>query len=178
MIFSLNYYCSPDGKTADCSGKGLTEVPHNVHKDILIMNFSNNNLREVPTHAFSRYSNINYLDLRNNSIDKINVDAFGGMEHIKIIDLSNNKLDHIPSKALRPLNKSLTELNLSSNNIYQINTGDFAHLPKLTLLDLSRNRIENIAKKSLSKLGNLEVLKVRSFQITECQHHQLNAHIT
>ncbi|ETN69996.1 leucine Rich repeat-containing domain protein [Necator americanus] len=87
--------CSDDGR-ADCSNRGLTEVPTDFPPSITV------------------------LDLRGNALEVLGRSSFAGLEESIIhIDLSRNNLRSIDSNAFRNL-KRLRTLNLRRNHLRSI----------------------------------------------------------
>lgn len=98
-------------------------------KDLTIIDFSHNSLRDVP-------SNVEYakcaivLNLSHNNIENIPNPIFNNLIDLIFLDLSYNKLDSLPGQLRRLVN--LQVLNLSNNPLknYQLSSLRFVCLTK------------------------------------------------
>ncbi|KAI6241750.1 hypothetical protein M3Y99_00338000 [Aphelenchoides fujianensis] len=103
-------------------------------KDLTIIDFSHNSLRDVP-------SNVEYakcaivLNLSHNNIETVPNQVFNNLIDLIFLDLSHNKLDALPAQIRRLVN--LQVLNLSDNPLKNF------HLSSLTMKNLRVLRLRN-----------------------------------
>lgn len=109
---------------ADCSRKGLTNLPitlprnlqyldlsaNSIHhlqpfpvkfSELLYLNLSGNPLHSLPAGAFKRLSHLQALDLSNCELSRLHSDVFEGLLHLQTLILRNNMLQDIDLRNLR-----------------------------------------------------------------------------
>lgn len=136
-------------------------------KDLTIIDFSHNSLRDVP-------SNVEYakcaivLNLSFNNIESIPNPVFNNLIDLIFLDLSNNKLDTLPSQLRKLLN--LQVLNLSNNPLKNFQFGslrfvimtnlisEFFSMKNLRVLNLKNtNRTASNLPLSFQDMSNITV---------------------
>ncbi|XP_019639098.1 PREDICTED: malignant fibrous histiocytoma-amplified sequence 1 homolog, partial [Branchiostoma belcheri] len=129
------------------------------------INFSNNEIREVPA-ALLLMPTLKALYLRSNKIEKlpdmIYLDRNKLSENLGDIDLSNNELDHLPSVLC--FLPSLRKLDLKQNKISSVNE-NVQSCQSLSFLDVSHNRLTLIPS-DVIRLPNLRVIYASNNQIS------------
>ncbi|XP_075688186.1 type III endosome membrane protein TEMP [Rhinoderma darwinii] len=128
LAVSVNPCTLSDQGHADCSRKGLTNVPftlpHNLQyldlsansihhlqlfpvkfSELLFLNLSGNPLRFLPAGAFKNLAHLRTLDLSSCEISRLHSDAFKGLLHLRILILRNNSLKNIDLRKLRALTR-------------------------------------------------------------------------
>lgn len=96
---SSNLGSGSNKKTADYSGKGLTEFPKEVlnQKDIVVLNLSNNNLTGAIPAEIKNLTNLEELNLSNNNMTGIPAEI-GQMKKLRILNYSNNQITGLPNE--------------------------------------------------------------------------------
>ncbi|HLB66801.1 MAG TPA: leucine-rich repeat domain-containing protein [Candidatus Saccharimonadales bacterium] len=109
---------SSSSKTADYSGKGLSEFPKDVLKDkkITVLDLSDNNLTGAIPAEIHDLANLVRLDLSDNQMTGIPAEV-GQLRKLKVLDYSNNQITGLPME-LGNLTQ-LEVLDLSGNNVSQ-----------------------------------------------------------
>ena len=121
----------------DCSNQDLNSIPSfrssRRHYSILTLQFSSNNISDIPDHAFAsthlHHVKHVWLNLSDNSITSIGNDAFDGIaEKITVIDLNDNNLQIIPT-ALRSLGH-LRSLYIANNPLTNLHSAGVSNLAR------------------------------------------------
>ncbi|PIO63871.1 leucine Rich repeat-containing domain protein [Teladorsagia circumcincta] len=101
-------------------------------KDLTIIDFSHNQLREVPPNLeYARGAIV--LNLSHNNIENIPNQVFSNLIDLLFLDLSNNKLDMLPPQIRRLT--MVQELKLSNNPLHHF---QLKQLPRLEVPILSK----------------------------------------
>ncbi|XP_069816537.1 TLR4 interactor with leucine rich repeats [Dendropsophus ebraccatus] len=170
-----------------CSNRGLFSVPKSNHfvSPVATKTYSlgGNFIPNISAIDFSRYYNLQRLDLQYNQIQFIHPKAFEQLTHLEELYLGNNWLPTLTTNALLPLKKlkvlnvngnrlhnvsrsslsnlgSLVKLRLDSNNIQTLNGSPFLGLSNLLYLHLENNKISNISKNAFVGLVKLRLLSL------------------
>lgn len=146
---------------ANCSGIGLNHIPFQLHKNIKILDLSNNVLTAIGANAFAKYDMLTQLYLQNNSIKEIQANAFTQLTQLKHLDLSVNQLKSVPTSGFPGLS-SLLVLNLKGNKLNNLSDGAFSGLPSLTSLYLDGNYIEIVGPDAFKGLSYLQTLELQN----------------
>ncbi|KAL6259334.1 hypothetical protein P5V15_009249 [Pogonomyrmex californicus] len=176
ILFWQIYYCRSgaldvtscnfiDGRELLCRGANLlsveliynidllkTIVPVNITK----IDLTNNNITDIPIHAFHRFSNLEILFFRRNRLRAIHDDAFINLANLRILELDENYLTKIPAALVNIPN--LEELSISNNKIEQLTRDALCHVNNLISLDLRGNPIKEIHDQTFQNLGKLRKL--------------------
>merc|ERR1719362_832525 len=111
-------------QTADCSGKGLTTVPQDIHHDVQVLIMDGNYLKELPKDIFSSLppqafqgnDGLRTLLLGGNNIARLRAHQFPPLRNLRKIDLSSNKLVEVDRVAFQNLAQGdVEEINLADN---------------------------------------------------------------
>uniref|UniRef100_A0A8C6M9L8 Vasorin n=1 Tax=Nothobranchius furzeri TaxID=105023 RepID=A0A8C6M9L8_NOTFU len=127
--------------------KGLVEL--------VSLDLSQNEIREVPDGVFESLSELKNLDLSGNQIAHISKDSFSGMVQLERLYLQGNHIQSIHWEAFDGL-EMLLELKLQRNQLVSL---PYLRFPNLLLLDLSHNNIPMLEPSDLHT-PNLEALKL------------------
>ncbi|XP_071147304.1 slit homolog 2 protein-like [Mytilus edulis] len=76
----------------DCSSKNLTHIPTDCPSNTTHLYLSNNNLDIISRKAFTKYSQLRYLDLSDCYVTSIDQSAFDNLTHLKELSLFNNPM--------------------------------------------------------------------------------------
>ncbi|XP_078702602.1 uncharacterized protein LOC144928273 [Branchiostoma floridae x Branchiostoma belcheri] len=91
--------CQPDVQgtvDVDCSGLGLTELPHNIPNNTAYLGFKYNNLTTLDLDVLCKLKLLEGVDLSKNKISSIR-GSFSCFEYLSL-DLSNNSLETLDRK--------------------------------------------------------------------------------
>ena len=107
------------GKTANYSGKGLTEFPKEVlnQTNITVLNLANNNLTGALPSEIQKLINLVELNVSGNQMTGIPAEV-GQLRHLQILNYANNQITGLPME-LGKLTQ-LKILDLSGNNVSQL----------------------------------------------------------
>ncbi|KAM9332541.1 oligodendrocyte-myelin glycoprotein-like [Pholidichthys leucotaenia] len=105
--------CSRSHREADCSWRGLRQLPDSLQHNLRSLNLSHNRLHSLDG-EITAYT------------------------HLRILDVSHNRLTRLPAN----LPRSLWQLHAASNRIRLLDKNDTVYQWNLEMLDLSSNRME------------------------------------
>lgn len=108
-------YCGRGHRVVDCSGCGLSLLPHSLQHNIHFLNLSNNRLQDLDG-------------------------LLGHFAHLRTLDISHNYFNKLPTG----LPRALWDIRASSNLIRQLEKNDTAYQWNLQYLDLSNNELERV----------------------------------
>ncbi|VDN08086.1 unnamed protein product [Thelazia callipaeda] len=153
----------------DFSHNILREVPPNLEyaKCAIVLNLSHNNIENIPNTIFSNLIDLLYLDLSNNKLEML-PPQIRRLTTLQVIRLSNNPLHHfqlkqLPSmKALRVLHMSNTSRSLDNIPLM------LDDLDNLQDVDFSYNNLPEVPD-CLYKLKNLRKLDISHNQIVKIE---------
>uniref|UniRef100_A0A914HBG3 Gelsolin-like domain-containing protein n=1 Tax=Globodera rostochiensis TaxID=31243 RepID=A0A914HBG3_GLORO len=142
----------------DFSNNLLRDVPSNLEyaKCAIVLNLSGNNIENVPNQIFSNLIDLIYLDLSNNRLEVV-PPQLKRLTNLQVLKLSNNPLTHFQLKQL-PVSKKLRVLILRNTHRTLSNIPySFEDVLNLQELDLSMNELQSVpdslyALKQLRKL--------------------------
>ncbi|KAM3876622.1 leucine-rich repeat-containing G-protein coupled receptor 4 [Diretmus argenteus] len=155
-VCSPSCSCDEDGG-ADCSGKGLTTIPSGLSAFTYYLDFSMNNITELPAYVFKNFPYLEELRLAGNDLSFIHPEALSGLHQLKVLMLQNNQLKTVPSAALKNLH-SLQSLRLDANHITTVPEDSFEGLQQLRHLWLDDNNLTEVPISSLRHQANLQAL--------------------
>ncbi len=118
------------------------------------LNFYSNKIVSIEEGFFSRFPNLNYLDLSANSFLALKSNYFQNLANLKYLDLSKNQILTIDERTFENVS-SLTNLNLENNLIYNLSESYFVKLRNLFELYLGENKIESFSKECFKGLDSL-----------------------
>ncbi|XP_067003756.2 toll-like receptor 13 [Anabrus simplex] len=121
------------------------------------IDFSFNNIDEIPMRVFSKTKKLLRLHLHHNKLKSCSNDSLNNLVELKYLDMSWNKLDSIHQDCLFKLHK-LEELDFSWNKISSLHISMFRNATKLKRLILSHNSLSFIYPKVLLPLKDLTFL--------------------
>eukprot|EP00794_Sanderia_malayensis_P008787 gene8787-9725_t len=126
--------------TADCSDRGLLNIPNNLSP------------------------NLEYLDLSGNHIASLNAEHFKKLTKLRTLKLNNNHISIIKGAVFKEL-MYLEYLDLSGNDISILHNEVFIGLINLKLLLLDRNNITIISRNAFKELSSLRQISLASNQL-------------
>ena len=147
--------------------RSIAELP----EDSVALDLSSQNesvsLR-LPDGFFSRFAELESLNLSNNRLTYIERAVFEGLEKLIDLDLSRNELTWLPEEVFLEL-RNLENLDLSRNRIEELDGNAFRLIVDrphpLTSLDLSHNRIETLPYFAFEDLWKLKSLRLNDNRI-------------
>ena len=163
--------CNVTMTVADCSHRGLSEVPTTLPATITVLLMDHNVMKNLISKQFARFENLTYLDISHNYIYRVKDDSFDGLTRLRCLHMESNSV-HCPDKALSVL-YSLEELSLDGSP--NMTFGEhFQNLTKLTSLSLSghegRCHLVNIFNNTFNYVPHLTFVN-----LTNCYLHHIHA---
>lgn len=98
----------------DCRSKELKSVPADIPVDIVKLDLSMNNIKQLRPKAFVTVKDLKHLNLSSNGLKSIDTAAFAGLLYLSELDLSNNSLQNFQFSVLEDL-YFLKKLSLGGN---------------------------------------------------------------
>ncbi|KAK0418524.1 hypothetical protein QR680_013613 [Steinernema hermaphroditum] len=151
----------------DFSHNSLREVPTNMEyaKGAIVLNLSHNNIETIPNQMFSNMIDLLFIDLSNNKLDML-PPQIRRLTSLRVLNLSNNPLNHFQLKQLPSL-KTLRVLHMRNTHRTLDNIPyAFDDLDNLTELDFAENDLPAVPE-AVYKLKNLRKLDLSLNKITE-----------
>ncbi|XP_064466119.1 protein slit-like isoform X2 [Ornithodoros turicata] len=162
------YPCSCYDGVVDCRDKGLTRIPENIPETTTELRLEQNQITDIPPHAFTPMKRLRKIDLSNNEIAKVAADAFSGLKSLTSLVLYGNKITDLPPGIFHGL-VSLQLLLLNANKILCVRKDTFRDLHNLNLLSLYDNNIQALANGTFAALHNIQTLHLaRNPFICDC----------
>ena len=162
--------CNVNMTVADCSHRGLSEVPTTLPATITVLLMDHNDMKNLISKQFARFENLTYLDISHNYIYRVKDDSFDGLTRLRCLHMESNSV-HCPDKAFSVL-YSLEELSLDGSP--NMTFGEhFQNLTKLTSLSLSghegRCHLVNIFNNTFNYVPHLTFVNLTKCQL-QCVH--------
>ncbi|XP_019562172.3 toll-like receptor 6 [Aedes albopictus] len=150
----------------DCSGLGLSELPHFPDTNVQILDLSENMFTFIPPEV-AQFSNLRYLDMSSNLISSLPPFSLEGLHSLKQLNLSKNNISNwanlYPNELLQKT-PFLEELSLADNQFTSFSSNDIALVlvsASVRYLDLSNCKITKVSgKEVIQGLISLETLKL------------------
>jgi Leucine-rich repeat (LRR) protein len=122
----------------DCSGLGLTLIPHSLPDDTIAIDLSNNNIGSISGEDFPASDILLQISLGHNKITYIPRSSFLGLPNLRHLDVSYNRLTGFDNGTLNHLH-FLRVLNLNHNSFSKTKTimTEIGQLNMLELFDIS-----------------------------------------
>ncbi|XP_041350866.1 toll-like receptor 4 [Gigantopelta aegis] len=180
-----NLTCSVIKSVANCSNRGLPDVPTTLPATITVLLMDHNKVKNLTSKNFARFENLTHLDISHNIIKQVADDSFGGLTHLQCLHMEGNRVQ-CADKALSVLHSleelcldgssnmtfgehfqnltKLTSLSLSGHEgeckLYNIYNNTFEYVPHLKLLNLTYCDLRNIEAGAFVPLRRIEVLDI------------------
>ncbi|CAL1606284.1 unnamed protein product [Knipowitschia caucasica] len=152
--------CNSNTKAVDCRGRGLYEIPKNLHPDTQELYLQDNHIRGLGSMAFRDIPLVRILDLSNNSISTISQTALLGLRTLQRLTLSNNNLRELEKRLLGPV-RSLSHLDLSHNSLGSLPSAIGEGLRNVSHLGLAHNRFSRLERSLLDNLEHIDSITLR-----------------
>lgn len=98
----------------DCRNRDLKTVPADIPLDIVKLDLSRNNIKQLRPKEYVNVKDLKLLNLSGNSLESIDIAAFTGLLNLGELDLSNNSLRYFQYGVLEDL-YFLKKLSLEDN---------------------------------------------------------------
>lgn len=129
-------YAANGGKIVNYDNSKLKIIPDDLPAKMENFSATNNRLKEFPS-IFSRYTNLQFINLKNNRISTLGA-GLGDIKNLRVLNLSGNRIKTVPTSVSSL--KQLEILDLSNNKLREIPTAVIS-LQRLKVLDISGNNI-------------------------------------
>ena len=139
-----------ENKKADCSSRYLTEVPQDLHVDMINLDLSHNNLKNLTNTTFHLYSYLEELCLNYANIIFITSGTFYPLRHLKKLEVAHNPGLHLHADIFQR-SYELQFLDLAASELNSFEFDVMEQLPQLGKLSLSHNEISNVHCRAFKK---------------------------
>ncbi|KAG3279373.1 leucine rich repeats and transmembrane domains 1, transcript variant X2 [Ictidomys tridecemlineatus] len=109
--------CHSSSNSVDCSHRGLAEIPPDLPPQTLTLLLQDNQLRQLPAHAFR---------------------LFHSLPQLRELDVSFNNISHLPTSLAEPW-ENLTLFAVQQNQLHYLSRRLLESMPSLRLLFLKDN---------------------------------------
>lgn len=127
------------------------QISQNI-SDLIVINFSQNNLTAIDENLLESFPNVKYLDVSENKMTAFDVNKTH--QHLEWLNLSNNRIRLLNAESLT----KLKYLDLSCNDISNITHVHINGLKYLEYLDLSGNQFDEFNGELLENSNNLKTM--------------------
>ncbi|XP_010179564.1 PREDICTED: toll-like receptor 3 [Mesitornis unicolor] len=172
LCTSVGKQCQIRNEMADCSHLKLTQIPSDLPSNIMGLDISHNQLKQLGPANLTKYSQLVYLNAGYNIISKLQPDLCQNVPLLQILRLEHNELYKLPERVFASCT-NLTVLNLGYNRI-DIKNEPFKTLENLNILDLSHNFLKSANLGLQQQLNNLRELMLDKNQITELKREDFS----
>lgn len=145
--------------TAECSAKGLTEVPSGFPQNVSTISLSANKIHLIPLGSFDSVTQVMSLWLAHNKIVSIEHGTLAPLINLRNFDISNNKIVEFPWEDLQNL-MSLQLLKMNHNEMVHLPKDAFSKLKDLKSLRLDNNKFTTITEGTFDGLVSLSLLQI------------------
>ena len=165
------YRPSKDGKVANCSFRGLKDVPPNIDNDTVILDLHANKIQSLLNDSFEGLPILKSLNLGTNKINVVEMCSFCSLTNLQYLNMSNNQPNGL--KLIRNITYGLQSTNVTKLDLthmeYEFGLGkmiykhdlEFANKTFVRELNVSSNMLETIEYGSVNSFPpNLQVLDV------------------
>ena len=159
--------------SVSCVGLGLQNISATLSPDVAYLDYTFNNISNIPVTVMENYTQLQQLLLRRNGVRKIEPGTFKKQIRLRELMLNHNKLTSIEAGTFKGL-RSLETLDLKFNSIENIKDGAFTDCSALQELDLSDNAISDLPTGVFGDLKALKTLILRSNTIKSLTAGLLN----
>ena len=140
-LFSSNHDNShacvwdPEGRSADCARRKLTDVPQNLFANTQRLNLSENQITLLQNTSFQTYLQLVELDLEKNHIYSIEIGTFFSLVYMEKLSLRENPLFNVTGNIFQWMCE-MRSLNLQHTRLSSFSTGIKNRAPKLQFDDM------------------------------------------
>ncbi|XP_060583906.1 uncharacterized protein LOC132740065 [Ruditapes philippinarum] len=144
----------------------LTDTMFMKVRDLIVLDLSYNEIKEVDKHAFIMQTKLETLILANNNLTTLPLDVFDNLSNLLNLDLSSNRITKVEQRYFKHLTK-LENLNLEHNSIITL-PYDFleSQINSIRYVILAENPLENLP---------LNVFYAPKIQFVDMRHCRINA---
>lgn len=153
-------HCTGHVLEVTCGGHSLTEFPHDIPMNTVILDLGSNNIETFNSADLKGLEFLETIRLSSNKISSIQASSFEWNPRLKNVFLDHNLLTAIPGNVFGETNK-VVRLNLARNRISSVNETDLARLKTLRVLNLAGNNIAFLPHFFFKTLQGLEELDLR-----------------
>ncbi|XP_014374628.1 leucine-rich repeat-containing protein 32 isoform X2 [Alligator sinensis] len=170
--------CEMVNMEAICHSKDLHHIPPELHPNVNKIDFSGNQIQNIPLKPLSFYTSLQHLYFNSNQISFIEQGVFAHMTSLVEINLAHNRLDRFIQHRTRGVGllPNVATLDLSHNSLYNGMTEYFTHeAPSLQYLSLAENSITLISRRTFQGSPALVEVDLHSNIIMEIEEGAFEA---
>ncbi|KAK9542405.1 hypothetical protein VZT92_000270 [Zoarces viviparus] len=145
--------------SAECTYKGLVEVPHGFPPNVTIVRLSANKITLIPMGSFENVTRMTSLWMANNEIVSIEEGTLTPLVHLRNFDISHNMIVDFPWEDLQNLT-GLQLLKMNHNEMVHLPKDAFSNLKDLRSLRLNNNKFITITEGTFDSLVSLSHLQI------------------
>ena len=141
LCFIFSMIAAAQATYFDKSNQGIVNISAVIiPDDTVVCDFTENNIKTIPSNYFIGLSHLKDLWLSENEIYDIQPFAFYNVPTLKKLFLEKNKLEIVTSQMFAGLRK-MEVLKLGKNFVHTVQLGSFANLKALRILSLAYNKL-------------------------------------
>lgn len=155
---SSSYLVHKNVKILDASNNQIVKIEFESNSLLTHINLSNNNLTSMEN--ITNLNNLQHLDLSFNSINDFAISSFSEMNDLHVLNLKNSGLTFLDFGTFSQQTK-LSVLDISDNNLKKINFDMLLFMPSLSVLNIDGNQFTNIDVSDIKNiLPNLTTISI------------------
>lgn len=151
--------CRNDNTNINCASMDLTAIPTDIPPTAVILDLSNNKIKQIPVGVFNGNSKLKDINLDNNLLTNIDKEVFSNLPNLDRLSLANNKLTELSADTFSDAIE-LRVLNLSNNSIVLPKDSTFLNQPVLRELFLRNSSLTELYDETFVNLSGLHTLKM------------------
>ncbi|XP_055619684.1 uncharacterized protein LOC129764530 isoform X2 [Toxorhynchites rutilus septentrionalis] len=151
--------CEDGTRFVNCSHRALTELPTDLPRNAIRLDFAGNNIKQVPVEAFQNCTDVRVILLDRNVIEEIVKEVFTELARLDVVSLVGNQITHLTPDTFGEA-QSLRKLVLSENPLMIPDDGPFLLQEELEELELVGCNLTELHHETFSGLEGLKSLNL------------------
>ncbi|XP_058465539.1 uncharacterized protein LOC131439039 [Malaya genurostris] len=167
-IFACPQECSCEDGTQflNCSQRKLIEIPRDLPHDVIRLDLSRNNIKQIPVDAFQNCTDVREIMLDRNVIEEIDKEVFAGLIRLDLLGLQGNQIAHLTPDTFVGA-QSLRRLVLNENPLIVPDDGPLLIQEELEELELARCNFTELNHQTFGGLDGLKSLNLAGNEFDE-----------